>query len=185
MKRIILLSASMLLIFKAAVAQPDTEESKEIKKESRTERIALRRLEGKEVSNISKSSFNIEFPKANNVIWNRSDNFDEATFTDEKGITFTAFYDASGNLVGTTRYVKFEDVPAKGQQEIKKKYKDYTIGKVLFFDDNEANDSDMILWASQFEDADNYFVELTKDKEDLVVKVDTEGGLSFFTELKK
>jgi hypothetical protein len=185
MKRIVIFSITILLAVSAAIAQPKTvPASKENKKESKAERIALRKLEGKDVSNASLQSFSVDYPNCSNVTWKRSPNFDEASFTDKNGLMLTAFYDADGKLVGTTRYVTFDVVPVKGQQEIKKHYKDYTIGKVLFFDDNEANESDMILWAAQFDDADNYFVELTKGNETSIVKVDMEGMVSYFAKIK-
>lgn len=186
MKRIVILSAVLLFTLSAAIAQPKTtakETSLEKKKETKTERVALRKLEGKEVSNVSKNAFSLDFPKATNVNWSRSLNFDEASFTNKDGLKLTAFYDADGKLVGTTQYIKFEAIPLKGQQEIKKHYKDYTIGKVLFFDDNEANETDMVLWASQFDDEDNYFVELTKGKNNIIVRVDNNGAVSFFKQL--
>jgi hypothetical protein len=96
----------------------------------------------------------------------------------------TAFYDVDGKLVGTTQYVTFASIPPKGQEEIKKHYKDYTIGKVVFFDDNEANESDMVLWESQFDDENNYFAELTKGNKTIIVRIDSNGALSFFKELK-
>ena len=93
------------------------------------------------------------------------------------------YYDSNGKLIGTTSSKAFTDVPAKGQQEIKTKYKDYTAGPVIFYDDNEENDTDMILWGLQFNDADNYFVELTKGNSKLIIRVDTAGGISLFKQL--
>ena len=58
----------------------------------------------------------------------------------------TAFYDENGDLVGTTYPKKFTDLPANAQMEIKTKYKDYKIGPVVLYDDNEANDTDMIMF---------------------------------------
>ena len=55
---------------------------------------------------------------------------------------------------------------------------------VLFFDDNEYNETDMELFGVQFETADNYFVELTKGDKKEVVKVDTSGEVYHFTTIK-
>ena len=74
-------------------------------------------------------------------------------------------------------------MPAGGQKEIKKKYKDYSIGKVIFFDDNEFNEMDMLLYGLQFDDADNYFVELAKGTSKIMVKVNAAGDVSFFKQL--
>jgi len=42
----------------------------------------------------------------------------------------------------------------------------------------------MMLYGKQFEDADNYFVELTKGAKKIIVQVDSQGLVFFFTELK-
>ena len=74
----------------------------------------------------------------------------------------------------------FSDLPASAQKQINKEYKDYTIEKVIFFDDNEDVDTDMILYGSQFDDADNYFVELRKDNKDVVLQVTMDGLVGYF-----
>jgi hypothetical protein len=116
------------------------------------------------------------------VYWRRDANFDVASFT-ENGQKMEAFYDYDANPVGTTAVKTFADLPAKAQNEIKSKYKDYSIGQVLFFDDNEWNETDMIMYGSQFNDADNYFVEQTKGNDKIVVRVDVPGYVYFFTKL--
>ena len=55
---------------------------------------------------------------------------------------------------------------------------------VVKYDDNESNDTDMILYGTAFNDADNYFVELKNDSEAIVVKVDLPGEVSFFTNMR-
>ena len=92
-------------------------------------------------------------------------------------------FDYHQNLVGTTETVNFTDLPAKGQQEINKRYADFKIGQVIFFDDNEWNETDMIMYGSQFNDADNYFVELSKGNDKIVVRVDVPGYVYYFTKL--
>jgi hypothetical protein len=156
---------------------------KETKKELKSERVALRKLEGTIVSEKAKSSFAVDFANAKDTQWKRVDTFDEVIFTNADGQKMRAFYDYGSKLVGTTQAKTFADLPAKGQQEIKKLYKDYTIGQVIFFHDNEANDTDMIMYGIQFDDADNYFAELTKETKKLVLKVNTEGIVSIFKEL--
>lgn len=158
---------------KTGKAQP-----KEIKKE----RVALKKLEGNTVSQAAKNSFNADIGNLPNVQWRRIDTFDEATFIKD-GKEMKAFYDPLGKLVGTTTHVTFADLPAKGQQEIKAKYKDYTIGPVIYFDDNEFNDSDMMLYGVQFEDEDNYFVELAKGADKIVLQVNPRGELFFYKQL--
>ena len=154
----------------------------ETKKEAKTERKALRKLEGTKVSELAKTHFYSDFGNVPNAVWKRVDTYDQVIFTKD-GQKMTAFYDYDANLVGTTSNKKFTDLPARAQQEIKAKYKNYSIGTVIFYDDNEANETDMILYGAQFEDADNYFVELAKGAEKIVVEVNPAGFVTYFKKL--
>jgi hypothetical protein len=187
MKKVVFLLSTFLVAASLAMGQP--QKTAEIKtgesgKERKAEKVALRKLEGNDVSSLSKNSFIQDFANVTDIHWKRSENFDEASFTNKDGKRLTAFYGIDGKLVGTTQDVKFSDVPPVGQKEILKKYKDYKIGNVVYFVDNSTNESDMVLWSAQFDDQDNYFVELTKGQNTIIVKVDTMGTLSFFKTLK-
>ena len=186
MKKLAILSGTFLVIVAVAQGQTqkaDKENVKEIKKEVKTERVPLRKLEGANVGLLAKNNFSKDFRDANFVQSKRVNTFDEFQFIDKDGKEMKAYYDYVGNLVGTTQKKTFADVPTKGQEEIKAKYKDYTIGDVTFFDDNESNDTDMILWGLQFDDRDLYFVELTKGTSKIIVQVDAEARLFFFKKL--
>lgn len=154
------------------------------KSEIRKERKDLRKLEGKDVSQLTKDNFYADFGKVPNVKWTRNDYFDVAEFN-LKGVATKAFYDYNSKLVGTTSIKTFAELPQNAQKQIKKEYKDYTPGEVVFFDDNENNDTDMILYDTQFEDSDNYFVELAKGNQKIVVQVNPEGEVFYFTQLKQ
>lgn len=157
-------------------------ELKAEKKELSKEKKELRKLEKGDVSYQSKEQFYRDFGKLPNVQWKRSDYFDEATFTKD-GQKLTAFYDITSSLVGTMSRKTFEDLPANAQKEIKKKYKDYIVDLVLFFEDNEANDTDILLYGVRFSDVDNYFVELLKGNEKIVLQINLEGDVYFFKKL--
>ena len=157
-------------------------EVKTEKKELKAERRQLRKLEGNDVSTISKNSFYVDFGDIPNAKWIRGSYFDEVIFNKD-GHDMTGFYDYDGKLVGTTEVKTLADVPAKGQKAIKSKYKDYTVGPVIFFDDNEFNETDMLLYGLQFDDADNYFVELAKGPSKMMVRVNAAGDVSFFKQL--
>lgn len=185
MKRLAILSMTFLLAL--AVVQIQAQESKkeakkEAKKEIKNERKALRKLERNEVNAVSKSSFFADFGDVPDVKWLKSVYFDEARFTKD-GKELTAFYDFDGKLVGTTAIKTFADLPPKGQKAIQTKYKDYSIGPVIFYNENEFNESDMLLYGLQFEDEDNYFVELTKGNSKIIVRVDPMGVVYFFKQL--
>ncbi|MGB8489995.1 MAG: hypothetical protein WCE64_02965, partial [Bacteroidales bacterium] len=142
----------------------------------------LTKLQGEAVNTVSKDNFLVDFGNIPGVVWTRSTYFDEALFTKD-GKKFRAFYGSDGKLVGTTSVARFIDLPASAQREIKSMYKDYTIGNVIYFEDNETNSVDMYLYGQQFEDADTYFVELTNGSKKIVVQVTPEGDIYFFTEI--
>lgn len=183
MKKVVIFAMTVFLAMAVLQTQAQVKQEKTqikgAKKELKTERKALRKLEGTKVSNIAKTQFKSDFSNATNVVWKRFGTFDQATFT-KNGQKMTAFYDENAKLVGTTEPKKLTDLPAKAQQEIKTKYKDYTVGAVIFYNDNEANETDMILYRTQFDDADTYFVELTKDNKTTVLQVDMVGVITFF-----
>ena len=196
MKTLAILSATFLLMssalqIQAQDAKKEAEkaaiktiknEVKTEKKELKAEKKALRKLEGSEISTLSKKSFVADFGNVTDAVWRRSEVFDEVTFTKD-GKTETAFYDTDAKLVGTTSVKTFDDLPFKGQKQIKNQYKDYTAGPVIFFNDNEANETDMLLYGIQFDDEDNYFAELQKGNNKIIVRVNTAGQVYFFKQL--
>ena len=182
MKKLAVITMSVLFAFVANNLQAKAigqEQAGLMKKESKSDRKAFIHPEINYVSKFSKNNFKEDFGYIPNVVWSRDDNFDMATFT-QNGQKTQAFYDQESNLVGTTTEKSFTDLPERSQQEIKTKYKDYSIGPVILFTDNENNDTDMILYGSPFEDADNYFVELTRGNDKIVLRVDTPGFVYFF-----
>lgn len=160
-----------------------TEEVKETKKEIKAEKKALKKLEEKAgISTTAKLNFDLDFGKVSDVQWKKGMYFFEATFT-QNAQKLTAYYDPEGILVGTTQAKKFADLPEKAQKEIQTRYKDYTPGPVLFYDDNETNDTDMLLYGEQFHDADNYFIEMVKGPSKIILMINPSGVVSFFKQL--
>ncbi len=139
-----------------------------IKQEIKEERKELRKLEGKEVSYMSRQVFTADFGKIPVSKWERTAYYDEATFT-LNGQTLKAYYDADFKLVGTTSHKTFADLPANAQKYIDAKYQGYSRGDVLLFDDDELNTTDMVMFGTQFDDADNYFIDLKKDNREIIV----------------
>ena len=193
MKNLILLIVAVFAITTLGNAQVDpsaikkdiksiNKEESALKKEKKAERKELRKLIGAEVSIQAKQQFQVDFPNATNAKWKRANVFDEVSYTND-GKSWKSFYDNEAKLVGTTSIITFAELPAKGQKYIKEKYKDYSIGTVVFFDDNEFNETDMLLYGLQFDDEDSYFVELTKDTKKIVVQVKKSGEVIFFKEL--
>jgi hypothetical protein len=187
MKRLLLILLTMLSGFavnsiQAQQNQTDKNAAQENKKEVKTEKVSLRKLNGNDVNVMAKSSFSSDFGNIPEVKWHRADYFDEAKFM-KNGTLMTAYYDFDGKLVGSTQAKTFTDLPAGAQNEIKKRYKDYSIGPVIFFDDSELNSTDMVIYGRQFDDQDNYFVELEKGTQKILLRVDMRGIVYYFKDL--
>jgi hypothetical protein len=194
MKKVFISSLGLLLAVATTQAQADYSAEKQdlvkdkqeetiTKKEKREERRELRKLEGPGASYQSKQSFFQDFGDLPDVAWERTPAFDEATFTKD-GQEMKAFYDFHAELVGTIVQKTFADLPMAAQQYIHQKYNDYEARKVFLFDDNEFNESDMLLYNQQFEDADSYFVEVVKGDKRIVLQVSMGGQVSYFTALR-
>ncbi|HEY2721581.1 MAG TPA: hypothetical protein VGI82_07640 [Chitinophagaceae bacterium] len=189
MKTLLILSVATLLVVTAKAQtemalKTDSRETEEFKSDRGHEKKELRKLEGSEASYQAEQQFLMDFDRTPIVSSKRSENLDEFTFNKD-GIVTTAFYDADADLVGTTQIRPFADLPGKGQQNIIKDYKGWNPVEVVFYDDNEANESDMVLYNSRFNDADSYFVELEKDNSKMVVQVDMNGEVGYFTTLRQ
>ena len=189
MKKIFLVAG--ILFTTTTVTFAHTTINREDRKETRIERKKKRkelrretRAENdNEVSVLTRDEFATDFPDAKNVQFVRTENFDEVAFVSGKK-QLRAYYDDDSKLVGTTQNKSFSDLPENAQKEILKKYVDYSIDGVIKFDDNENNDTDMILYGTVFDDADNYFVELKNGSKAIVVNVNLPGEVSFFTNMK-
>ena len=193
MKKVLVLSVTAVILTATVNAQTsaallkkeiksDKKAESLVKKEKRSEEKELRKLEGKEVSYRAKQAFYSDFGNIPVTEWERTVNYDKATFTKD-GQVMKAFYDADAKLVGTISDKTFEDLPANAQKYINEKYKDYSKGSVILFDDNEVNETDMIMYGQQFEDADNYFVEMKKDNKTIILQANMEGDVTFFKQL--
>lgn len=190
MKKILLLSATALVftgivsaqLSQAAIKTDEkalTHEENTIKKEKKEERKELRKLKGSEVSESAKLQFYTDFGDIKGVTWRRGEIFDVAMFTQD-GAKQSAYYGYDHKLVGTTTKKTFADLPKYAQQYIDKQYKGYTKEAVLLYDDNEANESDMVLYGRQFDDEDSYFIELAKDGKTVVLQSTMDGVVTFF-----
>lgn len=157
----------------------DKETRKQIRKEKREVR---RELWLHSVNVITETQFYNDFPNAKNVSWTEAA-FAEATFYDGNALK-TAYYDSDNNLVGTTTDVDLSVLPDKAKQYINKKYPGYTVKRVILFDDNEANATDMYLFDNSFKDEDNYFPLLSKGSKKIILKVTMDGTVLFFQNYK-
>ena len=185
MKKLMIAPAVILLASLAVHAQNNTMstiDKKEAKAEKKEARKELRRSGDGDAGVLVKDHFYRDFGDID-ASWKKTASFEEGSFV-LNGRPMTAFYDADAELIGTTTPADFAELPESAQAEITKRYKGYTIGKVILFDDNEANGSDMILYGSAVSNEDNYFVELSNMQKTIVLEVNMEGTVSFFLEKK-
>ena len=166
----------------------EKKELRQEKKQIATEEKSARREETtarhSEVNNMTRQQFRLDFPQAQNPSYYVGKRFDEVFYTQD-GERFTAYYDETSSLVGTTTTKQFEDIPKDAQEKIMHRYidKGYSLNRVILFNDNEATDTDMWLYENQFDDTDTYFVELNKDGRMTVLQVDMDGEVSFFKKI--
>jgi hypothetical protein len=186
MKKIILATAMVTIgsFFMSANAgntysKTDRETRRQIRRERRAEREEWW-LHSTDPATLLQ--FYSDFPGAKDISW-KEGAFAEASFLDD-GILKTAYYDTDSKLVGTTAHVDFSALPEKAQQKINKKYPGFYTKDVIFFDDNEVNETDMNLWATSFEDEDNYFPVLSDGSKEVILKVTMDGDVSLFHEMK-
>ena len=188
MKKLAFLMITFILVLNIGSYSQDSKNQsssgakKEKRIEKRGDRRELKRLEGTKVSNVSIKSFKMDFSKATDIKWERTPNYDIATFNLKKQ-ELKAYYDSDGQLVGTTEYKTMDDLPDRGLKVLRNKYKDYTIGSILYFNNNEINRSPMLLWGTEIEDQSSYFVELAKGNKKMVVYVDQGGNVKPFKQL--
>jgi hypothetical protein len=156
------------------------------KKERATEKPSAkketRKLRSKNVSDYSLKSFYSDFGIKNNVLWRKTDYFDEAYFN-QNNQSVTAYYDFDGKLIGTTTDKTFNDLPLIGQNTITKRYKDYSVESVLLYDFKQQSDDPISLDNAQFANSKNYFALLNNGKNRFVLQVDPEGDVYFFKQL--
>ncbi|THU31560.1 hypothetical protein FAM09_28460 [Niastella caeni] len=151
------------------------------KSQKEENRFSRRMKEYTEPNYTTGQHFLTQFPDATNVSW-KINGFEEASFT-LNGKNMQAFYDYDNQLIGTTTPANYFDMPASARKYIEKHYGDYTTQKVILFDDNEYNQSDMILYGDAFADEDNYFVELSNGSKTIVLQVNMEGLVTFYKDL--
>jgi hypothetical protein len=153
-----------------------------VSREQREENRTIRREKAATTPNYTTDQhFQYDFPNATHVSWKRA-GFEEATFTlDNKEMK--AFYDYNHDLIGTTTPVDYNTLPIAARKYIEKHYSDYAPQQIILFDDNEYNTSDMVLYGNPFNDADNYFIEISNNNKTIVLQSNMEGMLTYFKDI--
>jgi hypothetical protein len=119
--------------------------------------------------------FTTDFAGAENVVWTVTKNVQKADFVVD-GVKKTAFYNLSGDFLGSTQVIGYNAIPAKTQAIIAGDYKGYTPVNVIVYFANEAIKTDI--------DATTYFVDLKSEKHEILVRVTETGSVEFFKQVK-
>jgi len=190
MKKTVLILTAAIMTSGVLMAQTETakndmtrEQRRVMRMEERADNSAMNKKED-DVSALTKSAFRNDVGNVYVVGWERKPAYDAVQYFTDKGVAKNAYYDSQSTLIGTTETVKFSDLPEAGQKAIKKDYKNYKVDRVVFFKDNELNSTDLALYDTPFDDADNYFVELSKGDQRIVVKCSEDGTLDFFSTMR-
>jgi hypothetical protein len=162
---------------------PSENESKAPSREAGTAKAPIISTGNESVSFESQNSFDIDYPKVSDVAWEKTGSIDQVNFVSD-GQKMSAYYDNDGNLIGTTTSKTLADLPEKAQKILSSKYADYTVGPVIFYHDNDKNDANMVLWATEFDSEDLYFAQLNKGSDKIAVEITPSGDVSYFTQIK-
>lgn len=79
------------------------------------------------------TAFAAEFSEATDVNWTSKPNFDRASFNLD-GKQLSAFYNFSGEIIGTTEEISFETLPSRAKNSIAKKYNNYSVKEAILFE---------------------------------------------------
>lgn len=108
-----------------------------------------------------------ELVGADNVTWTKSGKYQKASFVKD-GARMTAFYNWQNELIATTQIVDVTELPARAIGNLVKNFPGNKMGEIVRYQNNETV----------------YFVNLTNEKEDFIVKVDAGSNVSYFKRLK-
>lgn len=129
----------------------------------------------------TKTRFNQDFGRLTKVVWEKSGKLDKATYMKD-GSRKVAFYNPESRLVGTGSAGSVAGLPDQMLAGIKGRYKDYSIGQVIFFDRNEANTISKLVYGTRLKE-ENYLVELLGDGKKIIVQVRLKGESTVFNQI--
>jgi hypothetical protein len=119
--------------------------------------------------------FNTDFAYAKDVVWTVTKNCQKADFVVD-GVKKTAFYNLSGDYLGTTQIIGYNAIPVKAQKQIADSYKGYVAGDVIVFQANVSVNDNIEPTA--------YFVDLKSTSHEILVRVTGSGNAEFFKQVK-
>lgn len=120
------------------------------------------------VNNRVLASFQSQFADATDVAWTVTDHYTKARFTIE-GENVEAFFNASGDVIGTSRKIDFKRLPLSAIQKIKKNYSKFHVTDAIEFELNGDR---------------KYFVSVEHETTRKVLEVSVYGEVSIFDKNK-
>jgi hypothetical protein len=136
-----------------------------------------------DVNSLSIDQFHTDFKNAKNATWRKTSHFDEVSFS-RNGKKMTAYYNEDGDLVGTTSVKSFKDLPQEGQKQINDEYAGYSLGPVILFRNDNVSPDESNIYGPQYRYSENYFVEMKKGNNKIVVQVNPVGTIYYFRSLR-
>jgi len=133
------------------------------------------------VNALTLKRFNRDFYSVSGAVWEKSKSLDKVTFIKD-GSKMVAYYNSASKLVGTSSAETSAGVPDHALTDIQSRYKDYTIGSVIFFDRNEANAISKLVYGTKLKE-ENYLVELINAQKTIIVQVKIKGETSVINQI--
>ncbi len=130
--------------------------------------------DSKNISYSVLNQFGIQFSEAKNTVWTLTTQFQKAAFTLD-GEKMTAFYSSAGEYLGATKFVKVEQIPAKAQADLSKKYGNYALSYAIQVVDRP--------YSSVADDSGSFYIDLVGESKELYLKVSTFGTLELIKEI--
>jgi hypothetical protein len=127
------------------------------------------------ISRTAVNSFAVTFSEVQDATWSVSANCQKAAFV-LNGIATTAFYDLSGEFIGTTNKVDYAIIPFDAKETIAKKYASYEVKEVIKFNYAGSNaDINPVV----------YFIDLKKaDVSEVILRIAPGESLAFYKQVK-
>lgn len=114
------------------------------------------------------ASFKSQFADATDVNWTVTEEYTKARFTIE-GEQVEAFFNASGDVIGTSRKTDLKRLPLSAIQKIRKNYSKYKVTETIEFEFNGER---------------KYFVSVENDTDRKILEVSLYGEVSIFDKRK-
>ncbi len=125
--------------------------------------------------------FHSDFGMLSSAVWEKSRTLDKVTFTKD-GSKMVAYYNSHSRLVGIGTDADSSVMPDQTLAEIKVIYKDYKIGSVIFFDNNETNATSKLVYGTRLKE-ENYLLELSSDSKKIIIRVNVKGGKAVINQI--